>query len=67
MGLAHFAFVTNNLTAMKNRLAAAGFAVSKDGAEHPHRANLYFLDPNGFEVEFVEYYSDIPKQRNSSI
>ena len=65
MGLAHFAFVTNNLTAVKNRLAKAGFGVHKEGAEHPHRANLYFLDPNGFEVEFVEYFSDIPELRNS--
>ena len=65
MGLAHFAFVTNNLMAMKNRLAKAGFAVHKEGAEHQYRANLYFLVPNGFEVEFVEYFSDIPEQRNS--
>ncbi|NQZ88754.1 MAG: VOC family protein [Colwellia sp.] len=65
LGLAHFAFVTNNLTAMKERLAKAGFKVHKEGAEHPHRANLYFLDPNGFEVEFVQYFSDIPEQRNS--
>jgi catechol 2,3-dioxygenase-like lactoylglutathione lyase family enzyme len=65
LGLAHFAFVTDNLTAIKNRLAEAGFEVHKQGAEHPHRANLYFLDPNGFEVEFVQYFSDLPEQRNS--
>jgi catechol-2,3-dioxygenase len=65
VGLSHFAFVSNNLTAIKERLAKAGFAVSKEGAVHPYRANLYFLDPNGFEVEFVEYFSDLPEQRNS--
>ena len=65
VGFAHFAFVTNNLTAMKHRLAKAGFEVHKRGAEHPHRANLYFLYPNGFEVEFVQYFSDLPEQRNS--
>jgi len=65
VGLAHFAFVTNNLSAMKDRLAKAGFEVHKQGAEHSYRANLYFLDPNGFEVEFVEYFSDLPEQRNS--
>jgi hypothetical protein len=27
---------------------------------------VYFIDPNGFEVEFVEYLSDIPAQRNLS-
>lgn len=65
MGLAHFAFVTNNLTAIKNRLVEAGFGVHKEGVKHQHRANLYFLDPNGIEVEFVEYFSDIPEERNS--
>jgi hypothetical protein len=50
---------------MKSRLAKAGFEVHKEGATHPHRANLYFLDPNGFEVEFVEYASDLPAERNS--
>jgi catechol-2,3-dioxygenase len=65
VGLAHFAFVTNNLLAMKQRLAEAGFSVRTEGPVHPHRANLYFIDPNGFEVEFVEYFSDIPEQRNS--
>jgi predicted enzyme related to lactoylglutathione lyase len=65
VGLAHFAFVTNNLSAIKDRLAKVGFEVHKQGAEHPYRANLYFLDPNGFEVEFVEYASDLPAERNS--
>ncbi|MGK0372449.1 MAG: catechol-2,3-dioxygenase, partial [Glaciecola sp.] len=66
VGLAHFAFVTHNLSEMKNRLAEAGFEVHKQGAENLYRANLYFLDPNGFEVEFVEYSSDLPEQRNNS-
>jgi len=65
LGLAHFAFVTNNLTALTDRLANAGFRVHKEGVEHPYRANLYFLDPNGFGVEFVQYFSDLPEQRNS--
>ena len=65
-GLAHFAFVTGNIDALIERLAAAGFAVAKDGAEEPYRRNIYFVDPNGFEVEFVQYLSDIPAQRNLS-
>ncbi len=65
-GLAHFAFVVSNLDALIDRLAEAGFAVDKDGADEPYRKNLYFIDPNGFEVEFVEYLSDIPEQRNLS-
>ena len=65
-GLAHFAFVTTNLDAVIERLAAAGFPVAKDGADEPYRKNAYFIDPAGFEVEFVEYFSDIPEQRNLS-
>ena len=65
-GLAHFAFVTGNIDAVIDRLAEAGFTVDKDGADEPHRKNAYFLDPNGFEVEFVQYLSDSPEQRNRS-
>jgi catechol 2,3-dioxygenase-like lactoylglutathione lyase family enzyme len=65
-GLAHFAFVTGNIDAVIERLAAAGFPVEKDGADEPYRKNAYFIDPAGFEVEFVQYLSDIPEQRNLS-
>ena len=65
-GLAHFAFVTGNIEAVIERLAAAGFPVDKDGADERYRKNAYFMDPDGFEVEFVQYLSDIPEQRNLS-
>jgi predicted enzyme related to lactoylglutathione lyase len=65
-GLSHFAFVTGNIDALIERLAVAGFAVNHDGADEPYRRNVYFIDPSGFEVEFVEYLSDIPAQRNLS-
>lgn len=65
-GLAHFAFVTGNIDAVIERLAAAGFPVDSDGADEPYRKNAYFIDPAGFEVEFVQYLSDIPEQRNLS-
>jgi catechol 2,3-dioxygenase-like lactoylglutathione lyase family enzyme len=65
-GLAHFAFVTDNIDAVIERLADAGFAPAKDGADEPYRRNIYFVDPAGFEVEFVQYLSDIPAQRNLS-
>ena len=64
IGLSHFAFVTNNLIALTKRLADAGFIIDKDGAKDRFRKNIYFVDPNGYEVEFVEYLSDIPKERN---
>ncbi|MCL6271943.1 VOC family protein [Sansalvadorimonas sp. 2012CJ34-2] len=64
VGVAHFAFITNDLQALKARLAESGFQPSKDGADSPYRNNIYYIDPDGFEVEFVEYLSDIPEQRN---
>jgi catechol 2,3-dioxygenase-like lactoylglutathione lyase family enzyme len=64
-GLAHFAYVTENLQAVVDRLEAAGFKVAKTGADNRFRKNVYFLDPDGFEVEFVEYLSDLPDHRNS--
>ncbi|PCJ25723.1 MAG: glyoxalase [SAR86 cluster bacterium] len=65
-GLAHFAFVTDNIDALIKRLAEAGFAADKGGAVEPYRKNAYFIDPAGFEVEFVQYLSDVPQQRNLS-
>lgn len=65
-GLAHVAFVTHNLDALVARLRAAGFDPDKDGAHEPHRRNIYYIDPAGFEVEFVEYLSDLPGERNLS-
>ena len=64
-GLAHFAYVTANLKAVIDRLEAAGFEIAKAGADNRFRKNVYFIDPNGFEVEFVEYLSDLPAERNS--
>ncbi|ATC83617.1 VOC family protein [Pseudoalteromonas agarivorans] len=67
VGLAHFAYVTNNLDAVIQRLKHAGFSIDKEGAENPFRKNVYYLDPAGFEVEFVQYLSDIPSERNNDL
>lgn len=63
VGLAHFGFVTENLAALIKRLSAAGFEVDKAG-EDTFRNNAYYIDPDGYEVEFVEYLSDLPAERN---
>ena len=65
IGLMHFAFAVDNLDALIGRLEKAGYKISKGGADHAYRKNVYFIDPDGFEVEFVEYLSDIPAERNS--
>jgi catechol 2,3-dioxygenase-like lactoylglutathione lyase family enzyme len=64
VGLAHFAYVTDNLEDLVHRLKQAGYepSVALDIGEH--RGNVYYLDPDGFEIEFVEYFSDIPDNRN---
>ena len=66
VGLAHFAYVTQNIDSVIARLQNAGFAVAKAGAQEPYRRNVYFVDPAGFEIEFVEYLTDDPKLRNLS-
>ena len=65
VGLAHFAFAVDNLDALINRLNEAGYPVFKSGADSPFRKNIYFLDPDGFEVEFTEYLTDVPNERNA--
>ena len=64
LGLAHFAFAVTNLSALIERLQAAGFSVDKSTNDVRHRSSVYYIDPTGYEVEFVEYYSDLPAQRN---
>ncbi len=64
LGLSHFAFSTNNLNAATKRLQAAGFEIKVPLRKDKHRMNIYFLDPNGYEIELVEYQSDIPSERN---
>ncbi len=65
VGLAHFAYVVQSIERVVNRLTEAGYVVDKVGAQHPHRKNVYFIDPAGYEIEFVEYMSDLPSERNS--
>ncbi len=65
IGLAHFAFVTSDIKGIIERLAQAGFSVDKEGAKDEYRSNVYYVDPNGYEVEFVQYYSDLPSSRNN--
>ncbi|MDA3137601.1 VOC family protein [Vibrio metschnikovii] len=65
VGLAHFAFETQNLDAMIARLEQAGFEIADNGANETFRRNVYFIDPDGFEVEFVQYLSDLPNERNT--
>ncbi len=64
VGLSHFAFVTSDIKGVVERLEKAGFAVDKPGMEDEYRDNVYYIDPDGYEVEFVQYHSDMPALRN---
>jgi len=65
VGFAHLAFTVDNLDQLVKRLNNAGYPVYKDGSEARFRKNIYFVDADGFEVEFVEYLSDLPDERNA--
>lgn len=47
------------------RLEQAGFEIADNGANETFRRNIHFIDPDGFEVEFVQYLSDLPNERNT--
>ena len=63
-GLAHLGFVVDDLGGIVERLQAKGHRIDIEGPEHPYRKNIYFLDPAGFQFEFVEYLSDDVGERN---
>jgi len=64
VGVAHFGYVIDNMDALVERMTAAGYKMSHTGREEPFRKNTYYIDPAGFEVEFVQYLSDLPEERN---
>ncbi|MDF1663661.1 MAG: VOC family protein [Planctomycetota bacterium] len=64
IGVNHFGFVTEDLNALIKRLTDAGYQQQDLHAEGPYRRRAYFLDPTGFEWEFVEYLTEDPKLKN---
>jgi catechol 2,3-dioxygenase-like lactoylglutathione lyase family enzyme len=53
-GINHFGFVVNNLAEARRRLEHLGASVHREADYDPGR-RIYFLDPDGHEVELVEY------------
>ncbi len=64
LGLAHIGFQVDDLDGIAKRLQDKGYEIATIGAEHPYRKTLYFIDPAGFEFEFIEYFSDKPDLKN---
>jgi catechol 2,3-dioxygenase-like lactoylglutathione lyase family enzyme len=53
-GLNHFGFVVDDLDEARRRVTALGATIHLEHDYEPGR-RLYFLDPDGHEVELVEY------------
>ena len=54
VGLNHFGLVVDNLNESRQRLSQLGITPTTEADYEPGR-RLYFLDPDGIEVELVEY------------
>lgn len=54
VGLNHFGVVVEDLDEMRERLRALGVTPTSEQDYEPGR-RLYFFDPDGIEVELVEY------------
>jgi catechol 2,3-dioxygenase-like lactoylglutathione lyase family enzyme len=63
-GVNHLGFEVDDADALRERMRAAGYWDSTVPNAHPHRKRVYFIDPEGNDWEFVEYYSDDPRKRN---
>lgn len=63
-GLAHIGFEVASLEEVVGRLEKAGYRAHHHGEDHPYRRNIYFIDGEGLEFEFVEYLSHKPAEKN---
>ena len=63
-GINHLGFVVPDVDALAQRLLAAGYKRSFDPEPHRFRKREYFLDKDGNDYEFVQYYSEKNEERN---
>jgi len=63
-GVNHVGFVVDDVDALYERMQAAGYREGFVPSPHPSRKRVYFLDHDGMEYEFVEYYSQEAAERN---
>lgn len=57
VGFNHVGFVVDDLDEARRRLRAAGVEITSEQVYDPG-VHLYFLDPDGYEVELVAYADD---------
>ena len=53
-GVNHFGFVVDDLAEARQRVERLGASIYHEADYEPGR-RIYFLDPDGYEVELVEY------------
>jgi catechol 2,3-dioxygenase-like lactoylglutathione lyase family enzyme len=63
-GFNHLGFVVEDVNAVASALRAAGYEEGFRVDPNESRQRMYFLDADGIEWEFVQYFSDDPKIRN---
>ncbi|MBI1900271.1 MAG: VOC family protein [Planctomycetia bacterium] len=63
-GVNHLGYEVDDAAALRARMLAAGYQESTVPNRHPHRRRVYFLDPEGNDWEFVQYFSADPAERN---
>jgi len=63
-GVNHLGYEVDDVDALRERLAAAGYRDSTYPNNHPHRKRVYFYDADGNDWEFVQYFSADPAERN---
>lgn len=63
-GLAHLGFVVDDVDDLKKRLTAKGYAIDIEGRQQPYRKTVYFIDPSGFQFEFMQYLSEAGELKN---
>jgi catechol 2,3-dioxygenase-like lactoylglutathione lyase family enzyme len=63
-GVNHLGYEVDDVDALQERLAAAGFRDSTYPNNHQHRKRVYFYDAEGNDWEFVQYFSDKSSERN---
>ena len=63
-GFNHVGFVVDDVDALYERMRAAGYREGFIPSPHPYRKRVYFLDSDGMEYEFIQYYSTNPDEKN---
>ena len=63
-GVNHLGYEVDDVEAVRNRLAAAGFRESTYPNKHPYRTRVYFYDADGNDWEFVQYFTEDRSLRN---